>query len=47
MLEFIISLLISLGATVSPDITEKEGLNQLEREFKITLTDEGYEDLGY
>jgi hypothetical protein len=45
MLHFIITLLLSLGSTVSPDITEQEAKVQLEIEHQIL--DKDYEDIWH
>jgi hypothetical protein len=47
MLHYIITLLLSLGATVNPEITEQEAKIQLEEKYQIVLTDERPDDWGY
>lgn len=51
MLNLLITLLLSLGSTVSPNINEREAREQLKAEHNLTLEeaylDEEYENLGY
>jgi hypothetical protein len=47
MLHFIITLLLSLGSTVNPEITEQEAKVQLETEHNIKASDWNFEDIWY
>ena len=47
MLHFIITLLLSLGSTVDPNISEQEAKVQLETEHNTKISDWEFEDIWH